>query len=214
MIGGRTSLAANIPNFFPDLVVNGNRASPSPIKSKTLDSMTKKKNRHSSSSGSCDSDCSSYSSGVSPSPSRNNNKKRSLDNGTSSHHEKRLKMETTKELNVQLDTLSKNNQDLNRIIDTRVELKRVYDTHGDKLKELSDMEDKVASKKGLLDRSTMMIKENMDHLMELEAKETALLLRIDALKKEEVLFDKKKLEWDVMREKIASSFGFTKKGDL
>lgn len=242
MFGGRSHLssATGIPNFFPDLVVAPKRDAVKP-KTATLDSLTAKpvreekkepnvaspskvekkhynKRRDNSSSSSSGSSCDDENCSRRSSPAPRQTKRQRDDTDTQRPIEKRAKKEeggvVTKKIGMDgVEALRANSLDVERLNRSRDALKHAYEAHGDKLKELSEIEEKVVEQRDLLERSSRAVDENMRHLMELEDKETRLLRRIEALEKERDLYDQKKIEWDALRDKIAVSFGFTKKDD-
>lgn len=230
MYGGRSSSVSGIPNFFTDLT--GNEKGSSPVKTKSVKSLAKSRrsvsSSGSSSSSSSDDDSRSYSSSsrstVSPSPSRQSTKKRPHsprekdDPPKDTKKPKKtqpaqlpLQPQSKKEVSFELEAFAKNSLDKKRLVSERDALKLSYETHIDKLKELSEMEEKVAVQKDILDRSTRLVDDSMLQLEELEAKEAALLQKIKVLEEEQATFEAKKEEWHALRERIAVSLGFTKK---
>lgn len=222
MLGGRNSTVASMPNFFPDLTT-GSRTNTSTVKPKSLDALVKgmeKRKDHSSSSSSSgeETSCSSSSSSPPSSPKKRERSPTRKENNEKDDSNKRQKNEITttriqsaKEADDHMDALSLNTLDVKRLVRDRDGLKKSFDTHRDALKELAEVEEKVANQKKMLERVTAMLTENTTYLAELDAKEEKLLARIEKLKKENADFVRSKQEWEVMRQKIAVSLGFVTK---
>lgn len=207
---GRSSKKVSMPNFFPDLVPQP--SSKTTPKSKTIDSIVRtgrdRSQSSSSSSSGEDTSCSSSSSrSVSPERPTGSKREHSPDrmDAESVKRKKVSLVETSGECDKEMNLLLKNNLDMRRLSQDRDELQKSFDEHREKLKELTEVDEKLISQKELLAQVNTMVEEGMTQLEKLETKEVSLLQRIDSIKKE---LHSHKEEWQALREKMALSMGF------
>ena len=184
---GRSSIkAAAMPKFFNDIPGLGEMKKTvpsSPVKTCTLESLSKRPRTPPSDS---------------PSSKKRSRTEEENAEPSSSKIQKR-------------DELEKNNLDMRRVTRDREELNEAIDTHSDKLRELDRIEEELAKKKEMLSSAEALIDESMRQLDELEKTEAALLARISELERKSANFEVTMAEVEAFRTKIADSLGLTKK---
>jgi len=198
MLGpGRISKFAHLPKFFNDIpgLSDAKKTAPStPVKSRTLDTLTTAKPPQPS---------------PSKSPVHESTKKRSRPEDSldvSQLHALKVPKRSSEN-----EEYANNHLDLQRIIQDRDDLKEKIDKHDASLRELDRIEEELADKKEMLASANALIDESMQQLAELEKTEASLLDKITVLERRIVGYEKTVTEMEVFRTKVADSLGLVKK---